>query len=167
MEILRNGIPSGIQNSITGVANVVVQSNINIFGAMAMAGCGAYSKIEGFAFLPIISFNNAITTFVGQNLGARQKERAKKGAVFGIVCSVLLAELIGIGTVIFAKPLVMLFDQNPEVIAFGVDRAQIAGFFFCLLAFTHAFSALQRGTGKPMIPMMVMILCWCVAQLSF
>ena len=130
MEILRNGIPSGIQNSITGVANVVVQSNINIFGAMAMAGCGAYSKIEGFAFLPIISFNNAITTFVGQNLGARQKERAKKGAVFGIVCSVLLAELIGIGTVIFAKPLIMLFDQNPEVIAFGVDRSQIAGFFF-------------------------------------
>lgn len=57
----------------------------------------------------------------------------------------LLAELIGIGTVIFAKPLVMLFDQNPEVIAFGVDRSQIAGFFFCLLAFTHAFSALQRG----------------------
>ncbi len=167
MEILRNGIPSGIQNSITGVANVVVQSNINIFGAMAMAGCGAYSKIEGFAFLPIISFNNAITTFVGQNLGARQKERAKKGAVFGIVCSVLLAELIGIGTVIFAKPLVMLFDQNPEVIAFGVDRAQIAGFFFCLLAFTHAFSALQRGTGKPMIPMMVMILCWCVARVVF
>lgn len=166
-EILRNGIPSGIQNSITGVANVVVQSNINIFGAMAMAGCGAYSKIEGFAFLPIISFNNAITTFVGQNLGARQKERAKKGAVFGIICSVLLAELIGIGTVIFAKPLVMLFDQNPEVIAFGVDRSQVAGFFFCLLAFTHAFSALQRGAGKPMIPMMVMILCWCVARVVF
>ena len=94
-EILRNGIPSGIQNSITGVANVVVQSNINAFGAMAMAGCGAYSKIEGFAFLPIMSFNNAITTFVGQNLGARQEKRAQKGAIFGIVCSVVIAEMIG------------------------------------------------------------------------
>lgn len=166
-EILRNGIPNGIQNSITGVANVVVQTNINIFGALAMAGCGAYSKIEGFAFLPILSFNNAITTFVGQNLGARQKERAKKGAVFGIVCSVILAEMIGIGTVLYAKELLMLFDKNPQVIAFGVERSQVAGFFFCLLAFTHAVSALQRGAGQPMVPMMVMIICWCVIRVLF
>jgi putative MATE family efflux protein len=147
-EILRNGIPSGIQNSITGVANVVVQSNINAFGAMAMAGCGAYSKIEGFAFLPIMSFNNAITTFVGQNLGARQEKRAQKGAIFGIVCSVVIAEMIGIGTVLFANQLILLFDNNPEVISFGVARSQIAGFFFCLLAFTHAISAVKRGAGQ-------------------
>ena len=70
-EILKYGLPSGFQNSIIGLANVVVQSNINSFGDMAMAGCGAYSKIEGFAFLPITSFTMALTTFVGQNLGAR------------------------------------------------------------------------------------------------
>ncbi len=68
-EILKYGLPSGFQNSIIGLANVVVQSNINSFGDMAMAGCGAYSKIEGFAFLPITSFTMALTTFVGQNLG--------------------------------------------------------------------------------------------------
>ena len=73
-----------------------------------MAGCGAYSKIEGFAFLPIMSSNNAITTFVGQNLGARQEKRAQKGAVFGIVCSVVIAEMIGIGTVLFANQLILL-----------------------------------------------------------
>ena len=66
-EILKYGLPSGFQNSIIGLANVVVQSNINSFGDMAMAGCGAYSKIEGFAFLPITSFTMALTTFVGQN----------------------------------------------------------------------------------------------------
>lgn len=71
-EILKYGLPSGFQNSIIGLANVVVQSNINSFGDMAMAGCGAYSKIEGFAFLPITSFTMVLTTFVGQNLGARQ-----------------------------------------------------------------------------------------------
>ena len=71
-EILKYGLPSGFQNSIISLANVVVQSNINSFGDMAMAGCGAYSKIEGFAFLPITSFTMALTTFVGQNLGARQ-----------------------------------------------------------------------------------------------
>ena len=63
-EILKYGLPSGFQNSIIGLANVVVQSNINSFGDMAMAGCGAYSKIEGFAFLPITSFTMALTTFV-------------------------------------------------------------------------------------------------------
>lgn len=85
-EILKYGLPSGFQNSIIGLANVVVQSNINSFGDMAMAGCGAYSKIEGFAFLPITSFTMALTTFVGQNLGARQYDRVLKGAKFGMIC---------------------------------------------------------------------------------
>lgn len=81
--ILRLGIPSGIQNSIIAIANVVVQSNINAFGEMAMAGCGAYSKIEGFAFLPITSFTMALTTFVGQNSGAKEYERTKKELSLG------------------------------------------------------------------------------------
>ena len=90
-QIIRIGLPSGIQNSIIAIANVVVQSNINAFGEAAMAGCGAYSKIEGFGFLPITSFTMALTTFVGQNLGAKQEERAKKGAKFGILTTVVLA----------------------------------------------------------------------------
>lgn len=166
-EILKNGIPSGIQNSITGIANVVVQSNINIFGAMAMAGCGAYSKIEGFAFLPITSFNLALTTFVGQNLGARLKDRARRGAKFGVVCCIILAEIIGLITVLFASPLVSLFDSTPEVLRFGIMRSQISGIFFFLLAFTHSISAVYRGQGKPMVPMAVMIICWCVIRVTF
>lgn len=65
--IIKYGLPSGLQNSVIAIANVVVQSNINAFGTMAVAGCGAYSKVEGFAFLPISSFAIALTTFVGQN----------------------------------------------------------------------------------------------------
>ena len=72
LQIFHLGLPAGIQNSIVAFANVVVQSNINTFGEMAMAGFGAYSKIEGFGFLPITSFTMALTTFVSQNLGARQ-----------------------------------------------------------------------------------------------
>ena len=81
--IVRYGLPSGIQNSVIAIANVVVQSNINAFGTMAVAGCGAYSKVEGFAFLPITSFTISLTTFVGQNLGARQYDRAKKAPASG------------------------------------------------------------------------------------
>ena len=94
--IVRYGLPTGLQNSVIAIANVVVQSNINAFGTMAVSGCGAYSKIEGFAFLPITSFQMALTTFVGQNLGASEYDRAKKGARFGILCSIAAAELIGV-----------------------------------------------------------------------
>lgn len=79
-QIIQNGVPSGFQNSVIAIANVFVQSNINAFGKMAMAGCGSYSKIEGFAFLPVTCFTMALTTFVSQNLGAKQYDRAKKGS---------------------------------------------------------------------------------------
>ena len=73
------GLPSGIQNSVISLANVIVQSNINSFGANAMAGCGAYSKVEGFAFLPVTCFAMALATFVSQNVGAGQPDRVRKG----------------------------------------------------------------------------------------
>ena len=132
-----------------------------------MAGCGAYSKIEGFAFLPVTSFNLALTTFVGQNMGADLKERAKKGAIFGIVLSMVLAEAIGLLTVIFAPELIALFANDPEVIGFGVDRATIAGIFFFLCAFTHAYSSVLRGLGKAVIPMLNMAISWCVIRVAF
>ena len=91
-QILSMGIPSGLQNSIISIANIVVQSNINAFGAMAVAGCGAYSRIEGFGFLPITSFALSMTTFIGQNLGAKKYDRAKKGSIFGIFATTILAE---------------------------------------------------------------------------
>ena len=77
-QIIQNGVPSGFQNSVIAIANVFVQTNINAFGKMAMAGCGSYSKIEGFAFLPVTCFTMALTTFVSQNLGAKQYDRDKK-----------------------------------------------------------------------------------------
>lgn len=75
--IIRFGLPSGVQNSVIALANIVVQSNINTFGQYAMAGCGAYFKLEGFAFLPVTCFAQGLSTFVGQNLGARKFETNK------------------------------------------------------------------------------------------
>ena len=89
-QILIYGIPAGIQNSVIGLANVIVQSNINTFGKFAMAGNGVYAKIEGFVFLPVTSFTLSLTTFIGQNLGAKEYDRAKRGARFGIITSMIL-----------------------------------------------------------------------------
>lgn len=165
-EILKYGLPSGFQNSIIGLANVVVQSNINSFGDMAMAGCGAYSKIEGFAFLPITSFTMALTTFVGQNLGARQYDRVLKGAKFGMICSMTLAEIIGVIIFVFSPQFIAAFDATPEVIHFGTLRGQTSAFFFCLLAYSHCVSAILRGAGKSMVPMIVMMVCWCFVRVT-
>ncbi|MCI5773582.1 MAG: MATE family efflux transporter [Erysipelotrichaceae bacterium] len=166
-EIIQIGIPSGIQNSIIGFANVIVQANINSFGALAMAGYGAYTKIEGFGFLPITSFTLALTTFVGQNIGAQQYERTKKGARFGIIATLILAQLIGIFIFIFAPSLIAAFDQNPDVISFGIAKARSCTLFYFLLAYSHALASILRGAGKATVPMMVMMICWCVIRVSF
>lgn len=165
--IIRYGLPSAVQNSIIALANVVVQSNINHFGDMAVAGCGAYSKIEGFAFLPITSFTAAISTFVGQNIGGKKFDRAKKGAMLGVGSSVLIAEIIGVLFFIFAPLLIMAFTRDSEAVAFGVDKARVCALFYCLLAASHGISAVLRGAGKATVPMLTMLAIWCVIRVSF
>ena len=167
LEIVRYGLPSGIQNSVIALANVIVQSQINSFGRLAMAAYGTHAKIEGFAFLPITSFNMASTTFISQNLGARQYERAKKGARFSILSAVLMAEAIGVCCYIFAPQLIGLFDQTPGVIALGVQQARTVALFYCLLAFSHSIAAVCRGAGKAFVPMCIMLSVWCVLRISY
>lgn len=165
--ILQIGLPSGLQNSIISLANVVVQSNINSFGKMAMAGCGAYQKIEGFGFLPVTCFTMALMTFVGQNLGAGEYERVKKGVNFGTGCVVILSELVGITIFTFIPKLIMLFDTNPEVIEFGTLHARTVTLFYFLLAFSHACAAVLQGAGKSSVSMGVMASVWCVFRVTF
>lgn len=166
-QIIQNGVPSGFQNSVIAIANVFVQSNINAFGKMAMAGCGAYSKVEGFAFLPVTCFTMAITTFVGQNLGAKQYDRAKKGAKFGILCSISIAELIGITIYTAAPVLIAAFNRDPDVIHYGVMQARTIALFYCLLAFTHCIAAVLRGSGNAAVPMIVLLCVWCLFRVSY
>ncbi len=166
-EIVRYGLPSGVQNSVIAFANVIVQSQINSFGKLAMAAYGTHAKIEGFAFLPITSFNMACTTFISQNLGAKQYDRAKSGARFSIFAAVLLAEAIGVCYFIFAPAFIGFFDQTPGVIAFGVQQARTVALFYCLLAFSHSIAAVCRGAGKAFVPMCVMLSVWCVVRILY
>lgn len=166
-QIISNGLPTGIQNSIISVANVFVQSNINKFGALAVAGCGSYSKIEGFGFLPITCFSLAMTTFISQNLGAKKYERAKKGAFFGIVCTITLAELIGVLVYLSAPTLLALFGGSEEAVLFGVTQARTVTLFYCLLAYSHCMAGILRGAGRSTVPMVVMMICWCLIRISY
>ena len=166
-EIFRHGLPAGVQNSVISIANVVVQSNINSFGTAAMAGCGSYSKLEGFAFLPITCFTQAIATFVGQNLGAQKLDRVKKGVRFGIFCCVIMAEIVGIIFWLFAPNLISIFNDAPDVIQYGSAHMRTTCLFFCLLAFSHCIGSVLRGAGKSTVPMMVMLVCWCLIRVTY
>ena len=166
-DIIRYGFPSGVQNSVIALANVVVQSNINSFGKAAMAGCGSYSKLEGFAFLPVTCFTQALSTFVGQNLGAQRHDRVKKGVGFGIACSCLVAELVGILSYLLAPQLIGFFSDTQEAIDFGTRHMRTICLFYCLMAFSHCIAGIMRGAGKPTVPMFTMLLCWCVIRVSY
>jgi putative MATE family efflux protein len=159
-QIIRYGLPSGVQNSVIALANVFVQANINSFGKAAMAGCGSYSKLEGFAFLPVTCFTQALSTFVGQNLGAGKHDRVKKGVAFGVVCSCLMAEVIGLLSYLFAPQLIGLFSDAPEAIEYGARHMRTICLFYCLLAFSHCIAGVMRGAGKATVPMFTMLACW-------
>ena len=150
-----------------GLANTVVQTNINTFTSVAVAGSGAYAKIEGFAFLPITCFSMGLMTFMGQNLGAKEYERAKKGAKFGILTSITLAELIGVCVFIFAPHLIALFNDDPQVVAYGTRQARIESLFYFGLAFSHCIAGIMRGCGKAKVPMFIMLGIWCVFRVSY
>ena len=166
-QIIQNGVPSGFQNSVIAIANVFVQTNINAFGKMAMAGCGSYSKIEGFAFLPVTCFTMALTTFVSQNLGAKQYDRAKKGARFGVLCSIIIAELIGVVIYTAAPVLIAAFNSEPDVVHYGVMQSRTIALFYFLLAFSHCIAAVLRGSGNASVPMIVMLCVWCLFRVSY
>ena len=167
LEILRYGLPAGVQNSVIAFANTIVQTQINSFGKYATAAYGTHGKIEGFAFLPIVSFNMAISTFISQNLGAGLYDRVKQGARFGTVAAVLMAELVGVLCYIFAPQLIGLFDSNAEVIRLGTMQARTVSLFFFLLAYSHSIAAVCRGAGKAFVPMFIMLGVWCVLRICY
>lgn len=166
-DIFRLGLPSGVQNSVISIANLVVQANINAFGDSAMAGCGSYFKVEGFVFLPISSLSLAITTFISQNLGARRPDRAHSGARVGTVMTSALAEAVGLIFFLTAPFLIQLFNSDPEVVAFGVRQARLEALFYFLLGFSHAAAATLRGAGRAMTPMVVLLSVWCIFRIAY
>lgn len=166
-QILRQGLPTGVQNAVISLGNVVVQTNINSFGAFAMAGHGAYSKIEGFAFLPVTAMSMTLPTFVSQNIGAGKYSRAKRGAAFGAAVGVVCAALVGVGMYAHTPRLLRLFVDTPQSIAIGVIHARVVTPFFALLAFAHCAAGILRGCGKSAVPMVVMLSFWCVTRMIY
>ena len=167
ISIIRIGLPSGIQNAIVSFSNVIVQKNINSFGASAMAGCGSYTKIDGFAILPVMSFSMAMTTFVGQNMGAKKYDRVKQGAKTGMIMSCSITAAIALILFLFAPNILRIFSDDKQVLYYGIlmMRTVVPGYLF--LAISHALSGVIRGAGLTTVPMIVMVCCWCFLRMAW
>lgn len=166
-QIVYQGLPMGIQNSVISIGNMVVQTNINSFGAFAMSGMGAYSKVEGFVFIPIMSISMAIPTYISQNLGAGNYDRAKKGAWFSTILGVALAELTGFLFLVFDDPILRFFVDSDEIIQYGLMHVHVVAIFYFLLAYSHLTAGIMRGCGKSIVPMVTMLSFWCVVRIIY
>ena len=166
-EIVRLGLPSGLQNAIVSFSNVIVQSNINAFGSLAMAGCGSYTKIDGFAILPVMSYSMALTTFTGQNMGAKKYDRVKQGAKTGILMSVITIVCISALLLILGPNVLAIFSSDPTVINYGLYMMHVLAPCYIFLAISHAFNGIIRGAGITTVPMIVMVTCWCGLRMAW
>lgn len=166
-EIIRLGLPSAVQNAIVSFSNVIVQSNINAFGSLAMAGCGSYTKIDGFAILPVMSYSMALTTFTGQNIGAQKYDRIKKGAKTGMIMSILTTICITILLLLLGPNVLAIFSQDQRVIEYGLYMMHVLAPGYIFLAISHALSGIIRGAGVTTIPMVVMVCCWCGLRMAW
>lgn len=152
------GLPAGIQSVITAFSNVFVQSYINFFGSSCMAGWSCYNKLDQFIMLPMQSTALAATTFVGQNIGAKQYERANRGTRDTILLSVGITAVIAVVLVIFAPAAVGLFSQDASVIEFGVLFMRMNTFFLLFNCVNHTLAGALRGRGDSQGPMFIMLL---------
>lgn len=166
LNILKIGVPTAIQNTVISLSNVIMQSSVNVFGALPMAGFGAFVKIDGFNILPVLSLSMAITTFVGQNYGAGQIERIKKGMWTTLAMTVFYTIISGTLLYNFAPKLIGLFTKDVRVIEAGVLASRFFCPFYFLLAIMHSLAGTVRGTGKTIPPMIILILSLCIFRMS-
>ena len=156
-KIFSIGMPAAIQAAITSFSNVFVQSYINHFGSSCMAGYTSYGKIDQLVMLPMQSVSQASTTFVGQNLGADQLERSKKGVNISIGIACAITAFLTILLNVFASPLLSLFSQEQEVLWFDVQFIRVQSPFYVLCVLNQIYAGALRGAGDSQAPMFIML----------
>ena len=164
-KIVKIGLPTGIQNIVISLSNVVVQSGVNSFGATVMAAYAAFNKIDGFILLPILSMSMAATTFAGQNYGAREFDRVHKGMKVSIGMGAVYAVVAGALMLILAPYIIRIFTGEQAVIDYGIYMMKYMYPFYWIIAIFHIATGTIRGVGKTMQAMIMSICSLCAARI--
>lgn len=163
--ILMIGIPSGLQQVTISLSNVVIQGYVNGFGSNVMAGWSAFSKLDSILILPIMSFGMAMTTFTGQNVGARKPDRVYKGVWTCMAMSCGLAVISAIPVYIFGGELIGIFTHESGIIEAGLYMLRGMVPFYFILATIQVFSGTISGSGHSLASMVIMVINMCVIRI--
>lgn len=166
-QILMIGLPSGLQQSITAFSNAYVQSYINYFGSSCMAGWSCYTKIDQFVMLPMQSIGQAATTFVGQNLGARDVKRARKGTNVALGLSTIISLTMAAILWILAPQFIQLFSRDPKVLEYGVLFLRLCLFFMVFCGPNQVVAGSLRGAGNAKVPMVVLLFSFVLFRQAY
>lgn len=160
-KILQLGLPAGLQGSIFSLSNVLIQSSVNSFGAIAMAGNSAAANIEGFTYVAMNSFYQAAITFVSQNMGAMEFRRIRKIAWQCLACVTVTGALLGNLSFFFGHQLLGIYSDEAEVIRYGIYRLEVIGTTYFLCGIMDVCVGCLRGIGYSFLPMVVSLLGAC------
>lgn len=162
LNIVKLGLPTGIQNMVTNLSNLLVQGSVNLFGADAVAGFGAYLKLDGFNVMPISSLSLATSTFISQNYGAGKKKRIRKGLFVSSFISLVYTLIIGAVMFFCSSFLLSLFTSDTSVIDYGKSAISYFAPFYWVLGLMHVVAGTIRGKGKTIPPMIIQLASLCL-----
>ena len=167
LEILHIGVPAGIQGSMFSLSNVVIQSSINSFGSVVIAGNAAASNIGSFVYQCMNTFQQAITCFAGQNMGARKPARILESVKVCQIWSILFGLVSGVLSCVFGEPLLSLYTADPAVVAVGMERMWIVCGPYFLCGMMEVMTGVLRGVGYSILPMVVSLMGACVFRIAW
>lgn len=158
MMTIRLGLPSGLTQAIFSMAMIIVQSLTNSFGELFIAANVIVMRVDGFAMMPNFSFGTAMTTYAGQNIGAREYERVNKGAKEGTMIATGISAAITVLILVFGKSLMGIFTETEELVALSMRMMCILAVGYIAMAVTQSLSGIMRGAGDTMTPMWISII---------
>ena len=163
--IARIGLPAGIQGSLFSISNVLIQSSVNSFGAIAMAGNTAGSNIEGFVYTSMNAVHQTAVSFTGQNLGGKKFDRINKILIECLIIVTVIGLVMGNGAVLFGNQILSLYSSDAEVIAYGMERLKVICTTYCLCGIMDVLVGSIRGLGYAVMPMIVSLMGACVFRI--
>lgn len=164
-EIIRIGLPAGIQSSVFSLSNVIIQSSVNSFGSIVIAGNAAAMNVGNFIYQAMNTFQQAITCFAGQNMGARKPQRVISSLKVCLFWASLFGIVLGVLSCIFGTQLLSLFSADAAVIAAGMERLYIVCGPYMLCGVMDVMTGVLRGIGYSLLPMIVSLLGACAFRI--
>lgn len=161
-KMIQIGVPAGLQGSLFSVSNVLIQSSVNSFGSIAMAGNAAAGNVEGFVYTAMNSMSQTAISFTGQNYGASKFKRIGRVAFQCLVIVMIIGLVMGNTVCLFAKNLLGLYSTDAQVIEYGILRLSIICTTYCLCGMMDVMVGVMRGMGHSVVPMLVSLTGACL-----